>query len=288
LAALGLVAFKAAPVSQSQSVLSLAVSYAANDKPVVYQQDCDSFLDSAEINPCILQNGDFSKTIVLIGDSVLAQWYTLFPRIFSVPEWRVVLFTKSACPMVDEDIFYPLIGKVYDVCTSWRNAVLAALPDYSPDVVVIGSSATYDYTSEQWIQGSRRILKKIDGLAKQVIVIPGTPVLSFNGPGCLGRLYGQKNYQSIANTGLDCSQPLDADKHKLTVSLLTEAAKPFPSVKLLDLNGLVCPDGVCRAKNQKGIIVYRDTSHITNTFVISVIPEVIEMLRGLTIEADTF
>ena len=51
----------------------------------------------------------------------------MVPALFRAPTWRIVVLTKSSCPMVDEDYFYPRIGQIYTVCNEWRDAVLEEL-----------------------------------------------------------------------------------------------------------------------------------------------------------------
>jgi len=79
--------------------------------PELYSHDCDSWFHDAIVKPCVFGSADSEKTVVLIGDSIAAQWFVAIPRIFTQPDWRVVVLTKSSCPMVDVDFFYDRIGK---------------------------------------------------------------------------------------------------------------------------------------------------------------------------------
>jgi len=261
-------------IGQSQSVQSLALSQASMDKPAIYQQECDSFLASADLHACVSGHDQAEKTIVLIGDSVLAQWHDLFPRIFAEPTWRVVLHTKSACPMVDEDIFYQPIGGTYTVCSNWRNALLDELAILQPDVVVVGNSASYPFTDKQWIEGSARIYQKLAAASDKVLVLAATPTLSFNGPACLAR--------ALQDGGATaCSTPVSKNQAAKLWRIYKAATASYPEIQRLDLSGLVCPQGLCRAKSAQGIIVFRDASHLSNSFVLSLLPQVRQELEEL-------
>lgn len=87
------------------------------DVPPIYAAGCDSWYQSAALTPCVVGAADAPHTVVLLGDSILAQWFSLLPALFPAPQWRIVVFTKSACPMVDEDYFYVRINRTYTVCT---------------------------------------------------------------------------------------------------------------------------------------------------------------------------
>ena len=50
--------------------------------------------------------------VVLIGDSIITQWYSLLPGIFSEPDWKIIVLTKSSCAMVDEAFYYSFIGSL--------------------------------------------------------------------------------------------------------------------------------------------------------------------------------
>ncbi|MCB1923242.1 MAG: acyltransferase [Gammaproteobacteria bacterium] len=235
---------------------------ARHDMPSIYGGNCDHWYHDADLAPCIDGSDDAPRTVVLVGDSVGAHWYSLLPALFPAAQWRIVVHTKSACPIVDEDVVYNVAGGVYTVCRQWRERVLDALDAAKPDLVVLGSASTYALSPEQWVDGSRRVLARVAASAGQVLLIPGTPMLTFDGPSCLGR-----NDLRDTSDVPACSESAQ-DKPSLRVTpLLERAAAGFDNVHLLDLNPLVCPDGRCSAITPQGVVVYRDQRHLTDTFV---------------------
>jgi hypothetical protein len=58
----------------------------------------------------------------------------------------------------------------------------------------------------------------------------------------------------------------------------------FPNASLLDLNDLVCPDGTCAAQNQAGLPVFRDSQHLTDSFVRAQAANVVDRLKLLGLE----
>ncbi len=247
------------------------------DIPVIYQMPCDAWYHHARVEPCVFGTDDASKTVVLLGDSVGAQWFSMVPALFPAPTWRTVVLTKSSCAMVDEDYFYPRIKQIYRICTEWRNAVLAELERQPPDVIIMGSAATYDFTASQWIEGTARVLDRLCKVAGTILVIPGTPSLGFDGPACVARS------QSPAGT-IDRGACQAADRLPLVspvADYLRQSADRFPNSHLLDLNDLVCPDGICQAVSPEGLLVFRDSQHLTDRFVRAKTPQIQQKLNAL-------
>lgn len=248
------------------------------DVPVIYRMHCDAWYTHARVEPCVLGEETAEKTVVLLGDSIGAQWFSLAPGIFQKPRWRTVVLTKSSCPMVDEDFYYKRIGQNYQVCTDWRNALLDELDKLKPDVIIMGSASTYGFSEAQWVEGTSRILERLSNTAKTVFVIPGTPNLGFDGPGCISRNFAPDTGSIDREACLGKSRM----QHIGPVSgFLGQAANHFANVHLLDLNDLVCPGGDCYAVNEKGVVVFRDSQHLTDSFVQSQIPLVRDRVRVL-------
>jgi hypothetical protein len=152
--------------------------------------------------------------------------------------------------------------------------------------VIVGSSPTYDFTEDDWVNGSERIFNKLSSAAEQVVVIPGTPALSFDGPSCLEDPY--RISLRLTDSQRECEESLSSNVSKDNSTYLNRAAKSFENVDVLDLGDLVCPNDRCAASAESGIVVFRDHQHLTDSFVISTIPEVrVRLLDiGVRLEAD--
>ena len=257
-----------------------------NDIPQIYRQPCDAWYANARVEPCLFGLKTAKNTVVFLGDSIGAQWFSMIPALFPEPVWRVLVYTKSSCAMVDEDYFYPRIGKIYQVCTDWRNAVLDELDKLKPDIIIMGSAATYGFNETQWVEGSSRVLSRVSSAQKTTIfVIPGTPSLGFDGPGCISR-----NFSAGADVDRErCSNKNRMKNITTVVKYLEQAVKDFPNVHLLDLNELVCPKGTCYAFDEQGVVIFRDSQHLTDTFVRTRIPAIMQRIapyyKGVNLSA---
>lgn len=232
------------------------------DAPVIYTMGCDDWFHSDRVRICAFGPEHAEHTAVLMGDSIGAQWFPAVARIFDRPGWRLLVLTKSSCPMVDQTIFYPLIGRDYVACTTWRTHALEQVAALRPDIVVLGSAATYHLDQRQWVDGTTRLLKVISGAAGQIYVLRGTPDLPFDGPSCLSSRGWLPWLRWRQNK---CAAPAYSQQGKDVYQWLQQASQRFDNVTTLDLNDALCPDGTCEAE-RGGKVVFRDSQHMTATF----------------------
>lgn len=249
----------------SQSPAQRHYLAARNDLPSLYADRCDEWFHGDRLTPCRFGPADAPHTAVLLGDSVVAQWFPAVQAIFTRPDWKLVVLTKSACPMIDAPIFYERIGRDYVECQRWRQAALAALAQWRPQVVITGSAATYAYRPEQWRDGEASVLRALNGAAAQVYLLRGTPRLPVDGPGCLA---GQSLLAGWLKHAARCGGSAEREQDAAVWAWQRQAAQQFARVRTVDTAPLVCPGGRCQAERD-GVVVFRDSQHLTARFVLS-------------------
>lgn len=232
-----------------------------SDLPGIYALGCDDVFDSTELKPCAVGPGHAKNTAVILGDSVAVQWFPAIAPVFQNAGWRLVVLTKSACPMVDEPVFYASIGRRYTECEAWRAEAIRWVARARPQVLLIGSANSYPLEDSQWREGSQRVLADVSASAGHVFVIRGTPSLPFDGPGCLFRESWRGRFVSLPTNCV--AQRSDAPQ---VFDQLQRAAAEYENVQLLDFNELVCPSGKCKAA-QGSSVVFRDSQHVTASFI---------------------
>lgn len=237
------------------------------DVPDIYRLGCDDWYHSASVKECSFGPSSASHVVVVVGDSIGAQWMPAIRKVYDRPDWRVVVYTKSSCPILDKPIFYPRIGRMYVECDEWRRDVLARVEQMKPDVVILGSAATYDFTAEEWRQGFASVWAQVSRAAGQIYVLRATPSLPFDGPQCLeGSGLGV-----WLTTSERCSASVTNAGTERVFDIQRQVARQFGNLRLVDLNASICPNGECRAE-QDGYVVFRDTQHLTATFVSKLAP----------------
>lgn len=251
----------------------LRIARARVDAPVIYNLGCDEWFRSARARACVFGASDAPRTVVVIGDSVGLQWFPAIARSFTMPEWRIVVLTKSACPIVDVPKFYARIGRVYTECATWREQALVFIEQTKPDAIVIGSGIE-PFSREEWTEGSGRIFARLAHASPNINVILPTPRLGRDGPGCLAREAWRGRYLPFDS---DCSTVVHGVAE--IAGWITEAAARHPEVHIIDPTGLVCPDNRCRG-SLGGLIVFRDGQHLTATFVESLSGRLADLLAA--------
>lgn len=231
-------------------------------KPDIYAFGCDQWYMSASVRPCIIGKEDATHTAVLFGDSIGAQWFPAIFNIYNAPDWKIYVYTKSSCPIVDEKTFYTRIGREYTECETWRNGAIEAISKLHAEVVFIGSSLP-PFEKDQWQNGTSRILKKLSENTEQIFVFRSTPELPYNAIDCLIRKQNISTY--LGNTSL-CEPSVNYQYNSQVFSWLKEAANAFSNASMLDLNEVICPDNQCKLE-KNGLVIFRDDKHLTVDFV---------------------
>ncbi|HVX05913.1 MAG TPA: acyltransferase family protein [Rhodanobacteraceae bacterium] len=246
------------------------------DAPVIYSMGCDDWYHSARVRICSFGDPHAKHTAVAIGDSIALQWFPAYAQIFDKPGWQLLVMTKSSCPMVDEPIFYPRIGREYTECSQWRKAALRDIAAIKPDVIVLGSTSNH-LKQAQWITGTRRVLAEIAPAARQIYIMRATPRLPFDGPSCLAPR--SAFYRMLAGS-TRCTAPAYNPYDAKLFQWLQIAAAPYGNVHVVDMTNSVCPAGTCHAEID-GRIVFRDSEHMTGTYAASLAPALAEALSRL-------
>lgn len=246
--------------------------FARTDLPKLYSMGCDDWYHSDQVKVCEAGNKNSNKIAVLFSDSVGAQWFPALNQIFTAPEWRFLVVTKSSCTIAEASYIYARIGREYIECTQWKKNVLSLLTDLRPHTVIIGSAENTAIDPESWINGTKKILEKISIVSKNIYVLKANASLPVDGPGCL---ISNSNNKKPSKCVYDLSELRTANSWPN----IEKAAKNFENVKLLDIDTIVCPDGLCSAERDD-TVVYRDSMHLTASFIAAQ-SERVRVLMGL-------
>lgn len=252
-----------------------------SDVPDIFavNASCDSWYHSTDVVPCRTGNNKAPHTAVLIGDSIGTQWAPLLPDIFKEPSWQVLVLAKSACVIADLDYYYKPAGGMYDVCTEWRNKSIEYLKNLQPDIVFIGSSSGHVFSESKWVNGTARVIAKLALATRNIVIIPGTPALSFDGPSCIRQPY--RFTMRLRNSQNMCEEALTSPASDRVAKYLADAANMIPNARILNLNDLVCPRGYCAARSSQGLTVFRDNQHLTASFVVAQTQAVLSRLNAM-------
>lgn len=233
-----------------------------SDLPEIYKHGCDDWFRSADVKICKFGADDSKLKAVIFGDSIGLQWFPAIHEIAKAADWQLLVMTKSACPMVNEPFFYPTIGREYTECAEWRANAIATITNISPDLVILGSAETYNFSLKQWQDGTESVLLTLAASASKIYFLRATPQLGFDGPNCLAKMSDMKDIESQRG----CRSNYNSHEDSIAWRGINTAASKYQNVKLIDMNEFVCPQGSCSAYRD-GAFIYRDGQHLTAQFV---------------------
>jgi peptidoglycan/LPS O-acetylase OafA/YrhL len=258
------------------------LNLARRDIAAIYAAKCHVDQPSIDLTGCVYGSVNATKTIVLLGDSHSAQWFSAVDQFGRDNGYAVHIMTKSACIPVDAIIYNSSMKRVYSECAAWREKAYQKIQELQPDAVLIGASSynPYDETSGAAIKDAAALMElqkaqdrsvaRLAGVSGKVVLFQDTPRLNMNAIDCL-----ESNPKKYAQT---CAWPIE------TVMLTS----PFPwSQKgmgrdwfVLDMLDQVCPNGIC-AMIQGDLVTMRDTHHLTDRFAAALAPEFARRLNAI-------
>ena len=241
------------------------------DVPAIYQHGCDDWYHSEEVKPCVYGNENAEKTAVLFGDSIGAQWFPALTEIMDPQQWKIIVLTKSSCPMVDVSFFYQRIGREYTECAVWRDKSIEWLQGRHVDRLFVGGTASSAFTEKEWTEGTRRILDRLARNADAIYLIEANPTLEFNGPDCL--------MKNKADGQGKCQSRSGSPQYTQVAAVLKNVVNTQPKAHWIETSSFVCPDGQCQAM-RNDVVIFRDTQHLTASFTALAAPHFLEQIQS--------
>jgi peptidoglycan/LPS O-acetylase OafA/YrhL len=232
-------------------------------------------------------NGDGQKTIVLIGDSHMAQYFPRLKALIAASPTRAgqaEFLTFGACPPLPGVNLPGIAWHAGPVrCHLIFNAAIKAASDPRVAVVVFAAYweayenrvvySTSDPSHTLLNEGSAGLTEAYDGLEKEIARLIGS---------------GKKVYIVLSNPASPAYDPRSIlpdriphlPKHEIRLSIparefLAETAGPRDRLQriaretgaiLIDPVPSMCPQMTCPTVDDKGLPIYRDGNHMRATF----------------------
>jgi hypothetical protein len=251
-----------------------ALREARADEERLRVDGCLAFEGATKPRACVYGEADAAFTVALVGDSHAAQWFPAVEAVALHRHWRVLTYVKVACPFVDMAIRNIALKREYTECAAYREATIAELDTVEPDLTLIGLSrfAIHPLSSD-----GRSLAAQADAFARVVARLPGhvviivdTPEAGRDVPACLSR--------HTADVGA-CAIELSV-AYRGNLGQIERLAADATGADVIDFTGRVCRGDPCPVVVD-GMIVFRDTRHITATLSLSMAPELDRALARL-------
>lgn len=187
---------KAVNLSAVPKAVTSTIVQARKDKSPWLDQECS--VDFASTDTPVCEAGDLNskKVIVLYGDSHASMWMSAIDRIAKKNGYKVRLFAKLACPLVEVAIWSYQLNKPFNECTQWQQKVYPLITALAPEIIIVtdqwkpavvdGKKSDFD-TPFTWEKEFPIAMARISKMAKKVFVLGNNPSLTQDPVDCVSK-----------------------------------------------------------------------------------------------------
>lgn len=248
---------------------------AFDDRPDAYDRGCHTE-QGTEVRSCDYGAEDSGTTIALVGDSKALQWVSALDALGREHDWHVVTMTRSTCAWADA--YVSSDQKPDTECHEWGTRAKEEVLELGPDLVVTSLGHNMAATSPTATTFSASGL--VDGLVSRwdELADAGIPVAALTDTPTVDR--GGNVPECVAKHRDDTDACILDSAEGMGTPAMRAAAERARAATLVDLTDVVCPGGTCRPVFGN-VLVQRDGSHLTDTFVRAAAPALEAPLRDL-------
>jgi peptidoglycan/LPS O-acetylase OafA/YrhL len=265
-------------LSGDEVLLRPSPAVAADDFVSLTALGCSAGYEATSVGTCEFGDPTADRTVVLLGDSHAAVLHSALRTAAEDSGWRLVSLAKNGCPAPDVTKYDGQRERWFSECDEFRQGILSRIEEMAPDLVVVtsawnpdgvvqdratGGDLSGDAARDETVAGWVRTLERLTKAGGRVAVAHEPPGTALDTSTCL------LQERDVAA----CSWPAPEPSPEL------EAAEAVPGVEVLDLYSDVCGTGTCRPVSGD-MVVYRDSNHMTLTYVLSRVPAIRDLLAA--------
>ncbi|AEM85538.1 acyltransferase family protein [Streptomyces violaceusniger] len=248
-------------------------------RSAVYRDGCHVNYTATRSPDCVYGDRTSDKVVVLYGDSHAAQWFPALEKLSRRYGWKLVSLTKSSCKTADITIVNG--HRPYEACDTWRKEALKRIERLHPMLVVASSSEAGTSVRplrdplREWAAGYERVYRQLARAADHVAVLLDNPWPKDDPVECAAS-------RPLRLRGCEPDQR-DAVKDPTRREANRQGARRAGAA-VVDPKPWLCPrSGGCPVA-VGDTFVYRDESHLAETYVEALAPVLRQELRkpGLT------
>ncbi|MFI8461653.1 acyltransferase family protein [Kitasatospora sp. NPDC085464] len=251
-------------------VLTLTPSLARAREDFPPGKGCEIPLNADSSPRCLFGTEDSPDRIVLLGDSHAGQWISAALAVAEQRHWALEVLVKPGCPLATLTVRNNVLGRTFDECDRWRENTLTRLTSGPKPRLVLMAGLNRYGSQEERTEGWTRTLDRLTALGAPLAYLGDTPMPGKDIPTCLAASDGRSDA---------CFFPRDTAFEP--DPLLDGGLAARYGVRTLDLGPLLCPGtGPSCPAVLEGVVLYRDTGHITDTLARVLAPRLDRGLLG--------
>ncbi|MEV7186802.1 acyltransferase family protein [Kitasatospora sp. NPDC093102] len=251
-------------------VLALTPSLARAREDFPPGKGCEIPLNADTSPRCLFGAEDSPDRIVLLGDSHAGQWISAALALAEQRHWALEVLVKPGCPLATLTVRNNVLGRTFEECDRWRENTLTRLTSGPKPRLVLMAGLNRYGSQEERTEGWTRTLDRLTALGAPLAYLGDTPMPGKDIPACLAASDGRSDA---------CFFPRDTAFEPDPV--LDGGLAARYGVRTLDLGPLLCPGtGPSCPAVLEGVVLYRDTGHITDTLARVLAPRLDRGLLG--------
>ena len=225
------------------------------------------------------QGGDLSskKVIVLYGDSHASMWMSAIDVIGKKHGYKVHLFAKLACPLVEVAVWSYQLNRPFTECTQWQQKVYPLIQSLNPEIIIVtdqwkpavvdGKKSDFD-TPFMWEKEFPIAISRVAKMAAKVFVIGNNPSLTQDPVDCASK--------PRVNLALCSAGRTQADNAKFN-GIEAKAAKSVGGT-YIDTVAWACTASLCPIVIAN-TLAYFDQWHFSESYVKRLTPALEQRLK---------
>jgi hypothetical protein len=258
-----------------------ALTELENDKSVA--EDAEYLIRRDQEGFKVVPTGviDSTTRIALVGDSHARQYWEPLHALALKHGFAIDLISKSACSIQDPENYQLAAfgGGLY--CKEWNQDLQNYLQTANYELVINSNSTLVHDGQRAPAESFVSAVKGWQLAGHKVLLIRDNPKPNVSDAVTDFRFCIEQFGDQAA---VECSTPID---RALQVNdLMYELGSGLMGVEGLDFTELMCPDGVSCPVIIDDLIVYRDGSHLTSNFALSLTEEFESKLKELDVIQD--
>ena len=235
------------------------------DRSAWFENGCSVDFPSTDVPDCVGGDINGTRTLVLYGDSHATMWMPAFDRIGKNSGWKVVLFAKLACPLVEENVWSYQLNKPFTECQDWQSQVLPRIEALKPEMIVVTDqwkpavkNGAIDDSGvvALWQRAFQPALERLAGYTEKLVVLGNLPNMSSDPATCL----------STRGTDPWICTTLRDDAEYGAVQTIEKRAALAVKAKYVAVMPWACTVQFCPTVIG-GRVAYFDQWHFTDTYV---------------------
>ena len=253
-----------APVLPSNLTPSLAT--AVDDVPPTTADGCNAAFLTVVAPPCVFGDPNGSRTVVLFGDSHAEQWFGALQKTATAQGWRLISWTKAACPLADVLLYSDQLHRPFTECPAWRAGTLERIGALHPDLVIASGSDALPgpgFSNTQWAARTADTAAALQRAADRVVYLADVPAPTSNVPLCLAGSVGSPAHCQFglppAGTSVTAANQFPGRRAAV------QAALRGIGVPVVDPTPWLCARTGCPVV-LADTLIYRDATHLTQAY----------------------